>query len=62
MVKTASTAPVSKSRSPIRVTISLGVAEISECPHHAGPKDFIELTDKRLYQAKQSGRNRIVAC
>ncbi len=42
------------------LSISIGVG--SCIPGHAGePRGLIELVDERLYQAKQQGRNRIVA-
>jgi PleD family two-component response regulator len=42
------------------VTASLGVASF---PHQlvAKPADFITLADAALYDAKRSGRNRVVA-
>jgi diguanylate cyclase (GGDEF)-like protein len=42
------------------ITASLGVASY---PHHlvAKPADFITLADAALYDAKRSGRNRVVA-
>ncbi|BCM26228.1 sensor domain-containing diguanylate cyclase [Methyloradius palustris] len=41
------------------LTLSLGVATIIPT-HHDEPVSFIDLTDKRLYQAKQKGRNCVV--
>jgi diguanylate cyclase (GGDEF)-like protein len=44
---------------PISVTISIGVASLACSP--AGDMDeLIELADGRLYEAKESGRNRVV--
>ncbi|TPV92977.1 MAG: GGDEF domain-containing protein [Myxococcales bacterium FL481] len=46
-------------RERIPVTVSLGVAELdSQC---SNADDLIALADRRLYGAKQSGRNRVVA-
>ena len=42
----------------IRVTISLGVAELTD---QSAPEEFLKIADERLYQAKESGRNRVVA-
>ena len=43
----------------IPLTISLGVASLADGP--ASSEDFIRLADERLYRAKASGRNRVVA-
>ncbi|RMG93925.1 MAG: diguanylate cyclase [Deltaproteobacteria bacterium] len=43
----------------IPVTISVGVAELG--PEIANADDLIKLADSRLYQAKEGGRNRVVA-
>jgi diguanylate cyclase (GGDEF)-like protein len=42
----------------IPVTISLGAAELS--PMSADPLNFIQAADERMYDAKRSGRNRVV--
>jgi diguanylate cyclase (GGDEF)-like protein len=42
----------------LHVTISVGVSSLSEGAR--GPADFMEQADARLYQAKDSGRNRVV--
>lgn len=42
------------------LTISAGVATIIPAAQDGERVDFIELVDKRLYQAKMKGRNRIV--
>jgi two-component system cell cycle response regulator len=42
----------------VRATLSLGVAEWQ--PHLAEPEQFIEAADEALYEAKRSGRNRVV--
>lgn len=44
---------------PYRQTISLGVAELAEGRHDG--QAMLELADRRLYDAKRSGRNRVVA-
>jgi two-component system, cell cycle response regulator len=42
----------------ISLTVSMGVAELSV--NEKNTTDFIKLADERLYEAKRSGRNRIV--
>lgn len=41
------------------VTISVGVASVSELPDGATSDTLITLADERLYRAKQDGRNRV---
>jgi diguanylate cyclase (GGDEF)-like protein len=43
---------------PIKVTISLGVATLSDSDY-ANPEDLIAAADKYLYRAKRAGRNRV---
>lgn len=43
---------------PVGVTISVGCAELGQCQ---SAEALIRLTDRRLYAAKRSGRNRVVA-
>jgi GGDEF domain-containing protein len=43
----------------VRVTISIGLAE--RTPHLKEPEAVIEAADKALYQAKEQGRNQVVA-
>jgi diguanylate cyclase (GGDEF)-like protein len=43
----------------LRVTISVGLAAIRDS---AGLSDALDLADRRLYDAKREGRNRVVAC
>ena len=51
--------PISVGSEVIHVTVSAGVAAISECetPDQQG---LLGLADRRLYQAKSGGRNRVV--
>jgi diguanylate cyclase (GGDEF)-like protein len=42
---------------PIKVTISLGVADMT--PEMTEPLNFIKVADANLYKAKKSGRNRV---
>jgi two-component system cell cycle response regulator len=50
--------PIKAGDLEISVSISAGVAE--RTPEMASPEDLIKLADARLYQAKESGRNRTV--
>jgi two-component system, cell cycle response regulator len=45
---------------PIAVTISAGCAALSET-NDGTPKDLFDAADRRLYEAKRTGRNRVVA-
>lgn len=44
----------------IKVTVSAGVAEYHECGATSAFDAFVLLADKRLYVAKQTGRNRVI--
>ncbi|SDL27080.1 diguanylate cyclase (GGDEF) domain-containing protein [Halarsenatibacter silvermanii] len=44
----------------ISITVSVGVADFKE--EFAGMEEFLQLADKALYRAKQSGRNCTVDC
>jgi two-component system cell cycle response regulator len=43
----------------LKVTISIGVASLSECGPKASVEALVALADARLYQAKTGGRNRV---
>jgi diguanylate cyclase (GGDEF)-like protein len=43
----------------LQISGSLGVASRSELPAEAGPDAMLALADKRLYEAKAAGRNRV---
>lgn len=45
-------------KQPIPVTVSLGITTLE--PQHREPGDLIRSADERLYEAKTSGRNRVV--
>ena len=45
---------------PIKLTISIGVATTSGDPD-ATPKGLLKAADERLYQAKRTGRNKVVS-
>ncbi len=42
------------------VTVSVGVATIDECVEEYSSQRFLRIADERLYDAKASGRNRVV--
>jgi len=44
----------------LTVTTSIGVASLSELAEEATPDTLLALADQRLYQAKATGRNRVV--
>jgi diguanylate cyclase (GGDEF)-like protein len=43
----------------IPVTVSIGVAQIADS--HKSPEAFVELADRKLYEAKHAGRNRVAS-
>ena len=43
----------------LRITISLGVAELGEAGESPTGAALLELADARLYEAKNAGRNRV---
>jgi diguanylate cyclase (GGDEF)-like protein len=49
--------PVQTSEGPLRVTISVGVANAPKCGTR--PDELLAASDRALYEAKQSGRNRV---
>ena len=47
-------------QSDIRITVSIGVASARPMDEEVKKQMFISYADKALYQAKRSGRNRVV--
>jgi two-component system, cell cycle response regulator len=41
------------------VTVSIGIARVSERPDGATPAELLKLADTRLYRAKEAGRNTV---
>ncbi len=52
-------ASIQTADSTIKVTLSSGLASINECEPISG-EELLQKADKRLYRAKESGRNKIV--
>jgi diguanylate cyclase (GGDEF)-like protein len=57
---TVSALPVVADRSPIPITISLGCATLACCTEKT-EATLLEVADRRLYAAKNRGRNRVVS-
>jgi diguanylate cyclase (GGDEF)-like protein len=53
----AQSTPLKHEQEQIRCTVSLGVATLLE--DETSPEDLYKRADERLYEAKQSGRNRV---
>ncbi len=53
------TLPIVCQAGTISVTISLGVASMAECKGAAVGTELVAAADRRLYAAKQAGRNRV---
>lgn len=51
--------PVVFEDQPIKVTLSAGAASLADC-HSPSAEELISIADRRLYLAKQQGRNRVV--
>lgn len=49
--------PVWQNQRPVTVTVSIGAAEVNQ---QTGIDEAINLADKRLYLAKQQGRNKVI--
>lgn len=47
-------------KGPLKITVSVGCASFASTPE-ATAESLVQLADKRLYVAKRSGRNRVVA-
>ena len=45
----------------LEVTVSAGIAAVSELPGQPNALDLLKLADRRLYRAKGLGRNRVAA-
>jgi diguanylate cyclase (GGDEF)-like protein len=52
--------PTQLPEGPIYVTASAGVAALSCCGEARDTASLVAIADRRLYEAKQSGRNRVV--
>jgi diguanylate cyclase (GGDEF)-like protein len=51
---------VTTEKGPLKITVSVGCASFASTPE-ATAESLVQVADKRLYMAKHSGRNRVVA-
>ena len=51
--------PIHSQQGPISVTVSIGLALVPD--HARTAEELIAVADSALYQAKDSGRNRVIA-
>jgi diguanylate cyclase (GGDEF)-like protein len=59
--KAIAEAEVQLDEQTIRVTVSIGVAELAELDSKDGAETLLERADARLYRAKEQGRNRVAS-
>jgi diguanylate cyclase (GGDEF)-like protein len=52
--------PVDFEGKAIKVTLSAGAASLEDC-RNPSAEELISIADRRLYLAKQQGRNRVVS-
>jgi diguanylate cyclase (GGDEF)-like protein len=57
---TVQTATIEYEGTPIPVTISIGIASLACCTREGSVDEMVSIADKRLYLAKEAGRNRCV--
>jgi diguanylate cyclase (GGDEF)-like protein len=53
--------PIGDGDPPLSVTISIGVSTLADAGPEAGPDELLGLADKRMYMAKEQGRNRVIS-
>jgi diguanylate cyclase (GGDEF)-like protein len=53
--------PLGDGEPPLSVTISVGVSTLADAGPEAGPDELLALADKRMYMAKEQGRNRVIS-
>lgn len=51
--------PFETSVGPLPVTVSLGIADVAALPSPQASSQLVQASDKKLYEAKNGGRNRV---